>query len=122
MCCRKYAIILASPQAGPSLKETFESYEAIFKDFKESFENSTEPALREDFEQLKYAALTFRFLYNRVLYKLDNGNEEAFRELEYSKEELLKISSPLRGYDFGDRYKNGFTALAMHEVTKSEKK
>lgn len=102
-------------EAGPSFKETVERYEAVFEDFSEFINGKDSPALSEDYDQLYYAVCTLNYMYNRILYNLDEKNEEALSKTEAYREKLLEISSPLAGYDFGDRYKNGFSALNLHE-------
>ena len=103
------------PQAGPSLKEMCERYEAVFNDFSEYVKGKNSPALLEDYDQLYYAVCTLNYMYYKTLYKFDGNNEEALSKSELYKEKLLGISEPLGGYDFGDRYKDGFSALALHE-------
>lgn len=112
-------------EAGPSFRETVERYEAIFKNFSEFIKGKDSPALSEDYDQLYYAVCTLNYMYNRILYNLDEKNEEALSKTEEYREKLVEISNPLLGYDFGDRYKNGFSALNLHEqpkkTTKNEK-
>ena len=105
------------PQAGPSLKEMTDRFEAVFNDFSEYVKDKKSPALKEDYEQLEYAVYTLKYMYQKTLSHLDEGNMDALAKMELYKEKLLTISAPLLGYDFGDRYKNGFSALDMHERT-----
>ncbi len=102
-------------QAGPSLKEMKERYEAVFNELAEFIKGKNNPALVEDYEQLEYAVCTLNYLYYRALSIMDENDKESFDKTLYYKERLLAISNPLLGYDFGDRFKNGFSALAMHE-------
>ncbi len=102
-------------QAGPSFKEMRERYEAVFNDFSEYVRSKKNPALLEDYDQLYYAVCTLDYMYYRILYNLDENNKDALSKTELYKEKLLAISEPLLGYDFGERYKNGFSALALHE-------
>ena len=102
-------------QAGPSLKEMRERYEACLCDFTEYIKEEESASLEEDYEQLKYGVDTLNYTYYKTLSKLNEDDKEALSKTEFYKEKLLGISSPLRGYDFGDRFKNGFSALAMHE-------
>ena len=102
-------------QAGPSLKEMCERYESVFSDFTEFIKGKETPALLEDYDQLEYAVYTLNYLYYKTISVLNEDDKEALSKTEFYKEKLLGISSPLLGYDFGDRFKNGFSALAMHE-------
>ncbi len=102
-------------QAGPSLKEMCERYEAVFNDFAEFIKDKETPALLEDYDQLEYAVYTLNYLYYKTLNVLNEEDKEALSKTEFYKEKLLEITRPLLGYDFGDRFKNGFSALAIHE-------
>ena len=102
-------------QAGPSLKEMRERYENAFNDFAEYIKGKNSPALKEDYDQLQYGVYTLNYIYYKTLWKLDETDSDALSKSEFYKEKLLGISEPLSGYDFGNRFQNGFSALAMHE-------
>lgn len=102
-------------QAGPSFKEMCERYESVFNDFAKYIRGKETPALMEDYDQFQYGVYTLNYMYNKTLLKLNKNDKEAFYKTEFYKEKLLSIVNPLLGYDFGDRFKNGFSALAIHE-------
>jgi len=102
-------------QAGPSLMETRDRYEACFNDFAEYAKDINDPALKEDYIQLEYAVNTLNYMYNKAKILLDKGDEETERLVELYKEKLKHTTAPLRGYDFGNKFINGLTTIGIHE-------
>jgi len=101
-------------QAGPSLLETAERYQACFDGFKEFVKDRETHALTEDLEQLEYGVYTLWYLYYKSLEAV-RGDISASEKANMFAEKLEQITGPLLGYDMGDRFANGLSALAMHE-------
>ncbi len=103
-------------QAGPSLLEMRDRFEALFEDYKEYIKGKDKASLIEDYEQFEYGVYMLNYLYYKSCATVKKADEETLKMVDSYTEKLKGVTRPLRGYDYGVKYKNGFTATGQHEM------
>lgn len=103
-------------QAGPSVREMLERYTACFEDFKAYIKDKSSTAFTEDYNQLEYAVNMLNFLYYKASAVVNGEDDEALGKISFYQKKLEETTAPFKGYDYGNKFVNGFTATGVHEV------
>lgn len=86
-------------QAGPSMTESVQRFEAAFQDFC-AFTQDKDPAMfQEDHEQLEYGLYILKYLYYVILANLDE-TADVREQISFYADKLKNITRPLDGYDY----------------------
>ena len=108
------------PQAGPSLQETLNGLEEAMAQFQKILQLPVEETIRSSLERdacrLDFGVRITRFLYLFCLCSINPNDTVSLQQLQQVATDLESDTDCMKGYDFGDTFRNGLTATWLEKT------